>query len=51
MTFPEAERAAVYKAIHTRRDVRSEFLSDQILRRFCRGFSTHRTTTAGGPPL
>ena len=28
--FSEAERAAVYRAIHTRRDVRNEFLPDPI---------------------
>lgn len=30
MTFSDAERAALYKAIHTRRDVRGEFLPDPI---------------------
>ena len=28
--FSDAERAAVYRAIHTRRDVRSQFLADPI---------------------
>lgn len=30
--FTEAERAAVYRAIHTRRDVRDEFLADDVPR-------------------
>lgn len=30
--FSEAERDAVYRAIHTRRDVRNEFLSDDVPR-------------------
>jgi hypothetical protein len=28
--FPEADRAAVYRAIETRRDVRNQFLADPI---------------------
>lgn len=30
MIFSNTEKAAVYKAIHTRRDVRSQFKADKI---------------------